>query len=376
MKSMLGLAAAAVLMGAPVVAAEAETKDEAPKRPTVEVVFVLDTTGSMGGLLDGAKQRVWAIANEIAKGKPAPRVRMGLVAFRDKGDDYVTKVFDLSDNLDHTYKDLTELSAGGGGDGPEHVIAGLDDAVSKIHWSADPKTFKVVYLVGDAQPHEDYPDAPKLTAVLEKAVRKGLIINAVQCGADSATTLAFTKVARLGEGRFMPVAQDGGTVAVATPFDARLAEASGKLEGTLMAYGGAGARAAAASDMALASSVRGMAKAAAPAALAERAVFKAREGFSSDKDLARAVAEKKVDLAKLKNEELPEELKGLSLEEKRARLDKIEADRKLLREEVARLESKRTAWIKKELAAKPADSFDAKLVDSLKAQAALKGIRY
>lgn len=369
MKKLMGWMTAAALAAAP--AAATEKTEEAPARPTVEVVFVLDTTGSMGGLLEGAKQRVWAIANEIAKGKPAPRVRMGLVAFRDKGDDYVTKVFGLSDNLDNTYRDLSSLQAGGGGDGPEHVIQGLADAVDKIAWSKDPKTFKVVYLVGDAAPHEDYPEAPKLAAVLEKAVRKGLIINALQCGADMATTTAFTRVARLGEGRFMPVAQDGGAVAVATPFDARLAEASGKLEGTLLAYGGR--RDEARKAMSLAASVRGMA--AAPAA-AERAVYKTREGFSSDMDLARAVADKKVDLAAVKNEELPEALRGLSLEEKKAELAKVEAERAAIRAEVAALQSRREAWLKKELAAKPADSFDAKLVDSLKTQAAAKGIRY
>lgn len=370
MNSFMGLMTAAALAAAPVWSAE--TKPEVKKeQPVVEVVFVLDTTGSMGGLLEGAKQRVWAIANEIAKGKPAPRVRMGLVAFRDKGDDYVTKVTALSDNLDNIFKDLSALTAGGGGDGPEHVIAGLSDAVDKMAWSNDPKAFKVVYLVGDAAPHEDYPEAPKLAAVLEKAVRKGLIINSLQCGADSSATAAFTKVARLGEGRFMPVAQDGGAVAVATPFDERLAEASGKLEGTLLAFGAGGA--AARADMALAASVRGMA--AAPAA-AERAVYKAREGFSSDKDLARAVAEKKVDLAALKEEETPEPLRGLSLEAKRAKLAAIEADRKKLRNEVAALETRRAAWLKKELAGKPTDAFDVKLVDALKAQAAKKGIRY
>ncbi|MDX6771009.1 MAG: VWA domain-containing protein [Elusimicrobiota bacterium] len=298
-------------------------------------------------------------------------MRMGLVAFRDKGDDYVTKVTPLSENLDRVFNDLSALSAGGGGDGPEHVIAGLSDAVEKMSWSEDAKAFKVVYLVGDAAPHEDYPDAPKLTAVLEKAVRKGLIINSLQCGADSSATAAFTKVARLGEGRFMPVAQDGGAVAVATPFDERLAEASGKLEGTLLAYGSGGA--ATRADMALAAAVRGMA--AAPAA-AERAVYKAREGFSTDKDLARAVAENKVDLAKLKEEETPEPLRGLSLDEKKAKLAAIEADRRELRAEVASLESRRAAWLKKQTAGKPADAFDAKLVDALKAQAAKKGIRY
>lgn len=365
------MAAAALALAAAPAAAEGKKEAAAAERPVVEVVFVLDTTGSMGGLLEGAKQRVWAIANEIAKGRPAPRVRMGLVAYRDKGDDYVTKVFGLSDNLDRTYKDLSSLTAGGGGDGPEHVVAGLSDAVEKIAWSRDPKTFKVVYLVGDAPPHEDYADAPKLAAVMEKAVRKGLVVNAIQCGGDPATALAFTRIARSGEGRFMPVAQDGGVVAMATPFDERLAAASGKLEGTLLAYGAR--RREARADMALAASVRG----AAPASVAaERAVYKARGGFSAEQDLAAAVAEDRADLAAMKEEELPEELRGLSLEEKKARLARVEERRKALREEVASLQERRAAWLRKEAAARPADSFDAKLVDALKAQAAKKGIRY
>src|SRR5271155_6139328 len=68
--------------------------------PKVEVVFCLDTTGSMGGLIEGAKVKIWAICNQIASGKPSPDLKVGLVAFRDKGDDYITKVFDLTDNLD------------------------------------------------------------------------------------------------------------------------------------------------------------------------------------------------------------------------------------------------------------------------------------
>lgn len=276
---MRGWAAGLVLAAVPAAASAAETK------PAVDVVFVLDTTGSMGGMIEGAKQRIWAIANEIAKGRPSPKVRMGLVAYRDKGDEYVTKVVDLSDNLDKTYSRLMEFRADGGGDTPEHVVAALDDAVEKVSWSRDPKTFKVVYLVGDAPPHEDYPDAPKLAGVLQKAARKGVVINAVPCGGDVQMIAAFTRIARGAEGKLLPVPQDGGLVAVATPFDAEMAAMSGKLEGTSLAYGGA--RAEEKESMSLASAVRGMAAAgaAAPAAMADRAEFKARAGFSDSADL-------------------------------------------------------------------------------------------
>ena len=52
-------------------------------KPRVEVVFVLDSTGSMGGLIEGAKQKIWAIANGIVAQKPTPDVRFGLISYRD-----------------------------------------------------------------------------------------------------------------------------------------------------------------------------------------------------------------------------------------------------------------------------------------------------
>lgn len=366
MKTRIGLVAAALLTA---VSFAGATKPEA--RPSVEVVFVLDTTSSMGGLIEGAKQRIWAIANEISKGRPAPKVKMGLVAYRDKGDAYVTKVFDLSENLDNTYKDLLSLTVDGGGDGPEHVIAGLDDAVSKISWSKDPKTFKVVYLVGDAAPHEDYADAPSLDSVIQKAVRRGLIVNSVQCGTDGATNVAFGRISRLGEGRLLPVPQDGGMVAVATPFDEKMAALSVRLEGTGLAYGRS--KGAARESGLLASAVRGMASA--PAA-AERAEYKARAGFAGSSDLAAAVEEDRVALKDVKAEDLPDVLRDVPAEKREARLKEISAERKKLKNEMDGLAMQRASWLKNQPGAKRADSFDARLVDALKAQAAKKGIVY
>src|SRR5262245_10738785 len=68
----------------------------ANERRKIEVVFVLDTTGSMGGLIQAAKDKIWSIATTMSQAQPAPEIRMGLVAFRDRGDRYVTRVVDLS----------------------------------------------------------------------------------------------------------------------------------------------------------------------------------------------------------------------------------------------------------------------------------------
>src|SRR5947209_4393129 len=127
-------------------------------QPRVEVVFCLDTTGSMKGLIHAAKQKVWAICNQITTGKPTPHVKVGLVAYRDRGDAYVTKVFDLTDDLDGIYGHLMGFQAQGGGDFPESVNQALYDAVTQVKWSTDKKTLKMIFLVGDAPPHMDYKE--------------------------------------------------------------------------------------------------------------------------------------------------------------------------------------------------------------------------
>src|SRR5882724_11712513 len=128
----------------------------APMRPApvakraVDVVFAVDTTGSMGGLLEGAKRTVWSIATHIRKTDPEADLRVGLVAYRDIGDDYVTRDFALTGDLDAVFTELSGYQAAGGGDTPEDVDAALDDTLHKMAWRDDAK--KLVFLVGDAPP--------------------------------------------------------------------------------------------------------------------------------------------------------------------------------------------------------------------------------
>src|SRR5438270_11150 len=189
MRSMLrGIAAlvavAGLCLGLPARAADKKDEKKPVKKPQVEVVFCLDTTGSMGGLIEAAKQKIWSISNQIASGKPTPELKIGLVAFRDKGDAYITKVYDLTDDLDAVHANLKTFQAQGGGDTPEHVNQALFDAVHKIKWSTDKKTLRLLFLVGDAPPHMDYTDDIKYPETCKKACEKGIIINSVQCGGD------------------------------------------------------------------------------------------------------------------------------------------------------------------------------------------------
>ena len=103
----------------------------------IEVVFILDTTSSMSGLIQAAKEKIWSIATTMASAQENPDIKMGLVAFRDRGDAYITRVFDLSEDLDSMYANLMDFRAQGGGDGPESVNQALYDAIHQVSWSQD-----------------------------------------------------------------------------------------------------------------------------------------------------------------------------------------------------------------------------------------------
>ncbi|HSR99732.1 MAG TPA: vWA domain-containing protein, partial [Kofleriaceae bacterium] len=124
-----------------------EAVEQPAVRHPVDVVFAVDTTGSMGGLIEGAKRTVWSIATHIRETEPDADLRIGLVAYRDIGDDYVTRDFALTGNLDAVFAELAGYRAAGGGDTPEDVDAALDDVVHKMAWREDAK--KLVFLVGD-----------------------------------------------------------------------------------------------------------------------------------------------------------------------------------------------------------------------------------
>src|SRR4029079_17704147 len=149
--------------------ATSEDFGEKTSKPVVEVAFVLDTTGSMGPLIEGAKRKIGSIATAIADANPNAVIRMGLVAYRDIGDDYVTKTFNLTTDIQDLYANLLELKARGGGDWPESVNEALDVGVNKLQGTPSGDVRRIVFLVGDAPPHMDYAQDTKYPVTLSVA---------------------------------------------------------------------------------------------------------------------------------------------------------------------------------------------------------------
>jgi Mg-chelatase subunit ChlD len=350
--------------------ADSPTTDKKPPKPKVEVVFCLDTTGSMGGLIEGAKAKIWSISNQIASGKPTPDLRIGLVAYRDKNDAYVTQVHDLTADLDAVHAKLKTFQAQGGGDTPEHVKQALLDGVHKIKWSEDKKALRIIFLVGDAPPHEDYKDDVQYRTTCQEACKKGIIINTIQCGNDSERMRTWKDIAAKAEGSYVGIQQDGGVVAVATPFDKRLAEINDELAKSTLVFGDRRKQAESKDKAEAATKLPDAAK-------ADRAGFAGKDGKAATYDLLDALKRKEVELETLKAEELPEQLRKLDEKGRKEYLEKLDATRKRLSSEAVELDKKRQAHIAEEIKKKGGkNAFDNQVLEMLRKQAKRANIDY
>lgn len=350
------------------------------EKSSIEVVFVLDTTGSMSGLIAAAKEKIWSIANTLASADPAPDIKMGLVGYRDKGDVYITTFTSLSDDLDTVYTHLMEFQANGGGDTPESVNQALYEAITKTDWSINPNNYRVIFLVGDAPPHMDYQNDVKYAKSCRMASRRGIIINTVQCGNMQQTTPIWQDIARMGEGEYFRVAQTGSAVLYDTPYDDEIAVLSKELDSTRIYYGSPAELEEMENRKEKADRIY---EAAAPSAVAKRAIFNSQKAgaknFLGSQELVHDLESGKADLDDLKKEDLPKKLQKMNKSELENHLAAQSKRRKELQAEIEGLSKKRQLFIEKKVKmekGKGAESLDMKIYECIRTQAADKNIVY
>lgn len=381
---------ASVVMLYPLMSSSAATASPTPtpvvvndrqpsSRPKVEVVFVLDTTSSMTGLIQAAKENIWSIASTMAAAKPAPEIKMGLVAFRDHGDAYVTRSVDLSTDLDSMYATLMDFQAEGGGDGPESVNQGLYDAVHRISWNPDKNCYKVIFLVGDAPAHKDYPNDVQIPDTLKIATARGIVVNTIQAGNDPSTQQEWKQIASLNQGAFFQVEPSGNAVAVATPYDEQIASLSKSLDKTRIFYGDETQRRKLASKEAATEKLH---VASSPAAQAKRAAFNSsaagEDNFVGENDLIKDISGGKVKLETLDQALLPEPIRAMEKVEQSKIIKETAAKREALKEEIESLSRRRQDFIVTRLKDSKTEetSLDYKIFKAVKSQASEKGIAY
>jgi uncharacterized protein YegL len=171
------------------------------QRPRLDLVFMIDATGSMGDEIDKLKASMRAMAEQIARLPGHPDTCYGLVAYRDRGDAFLTRSHDFTNDLGAFQGLLGRVQAQGGGDTPEALNEALHEVVHGLSWRTD--AARLVVLVADAPPHLDY-GGPQYDTDMQAALAKGIKLFAVGAsGLDPVGEYVFRQVAQYTAGRFV-----------------------------------------------------------------------------------------------------------------------------------------------------------------------------
>jgi hypothetical protein len=179
----------------------------APAPLHLDLAIVLDTTGSMGDELEFLKAEFRSIVSAVAARFPNVRQRYALVLYRDEGDEYVSRAFPFTASLDAFRKHLEAQRASGGGNYPEAMHRGLEDAAQLV-WRED-HTARVLFLVGDAPPHARH--GRRTLEALDTLRKRGVVVYPVAAsGYDPACEFVMRSGALLTGGQFLFLTDDSG----------------------------------------------------------------------------------------------------------------------------------------------------------------------
>lgn len=355
------------------IASAAHAQDQAPK-DTIDIVFCVDCSGSMGPVIETAKQKVWAIVNEIAKDRPKAALRIGLLGYGDADRRY--RMFPLSDDLDEVYKNLMTFKDERWGD--EWVGLAVHKATTEMKWAEGKNVLKIIFVVGNETARQG-PMEFDYTKTAPEAIKKDIIVNAVYCGEyDKAkATPSWREMAKLADGSYTEIGGQGGAVSIATPFDDDLAKLSGKLNTTYVWYGRRAEEKAKLQEAQDKNAESAAPPSAGKAPAADRALSKSSAQYNnSSDDLVDASKKKDFDLGKVAKEELPAEMQKMTDEERKAFVEAKAKERAEIQEKIRELSAKRADYIKKEMEKQglSADkAFDGAVRKALQEQSQRKG---
>ena len=177
----------------------------------LDVLFLLDSTGSMSDEIDRIKDSLLSISARISDLPSRPDLRFGLVAYRDRGDEFITRVYDFDRDFHRFADTIREVHADGGGDEPESLNEALHVAVHKPSWRLG-NAIRLVFLVADAPPHLDYPQDYDYSKEMVEAHRRGIkVFSIATSGLNDAGEYIFRQIAQHTMGRFIFILYGGNT---------------------------------------------------------------------------------------------------------------------------------------------------------------------
>lgn len=344
-----------------------------PPPPVVDLALCLDTSGSMDGLLEAAKTKLWAVVNDLALARPTPRLRVALLTYGNDGHDaaagWVRVDTGFTEDLDAVSQALFALSTNGG---TELVGRVVGTAVERLDWSPGAAGLRLIVVAGNESADQDQETSFRDRC--RGAIERGILVNAIYCGgAADPDAAGWQEVARLADGAYANI-DANQNLAIATPFDERMAALSTALNATYVPYGASGAAAWANQSLQDANAVASNSTAA-----AERAACKVGGLYRCSWDLVDACRNGQIKLEEVKSEELPEALRGHTREQLQAHLQAQWEQRSGLQMQIQELGVQRDAFLEQELAKLAAAgeaSFDAALRAAVRAQAQARGFQF
>ncbi len=346
-----------------------------PPKAAIEIAICLDTSNSMDGLIDAAKQKLWAVVTDMGTAKPSPSLKVALYQYGNDGLDsktgWVQQLSPMTDDLDTIYGKLFALKTHGG---TEYVARAVKDAAEQLKWSDDNSTLRMIVVAGNEPATQD--TSVKLEDACKAAASRGIVINTIFCGAEAeGRSTGWADAARLADGRFSAIDQNGGTVVIETPFDKDLTELGTKLNATYVPYG-PGGKAGVANQVAQDANAVTLS----PSASAVRSAGKAQGQYSNAGwDMVDAVSQKKVDVTTIEQEQLPPEMQKMSPEQRVKYVQEKATQRKDMQDQIKQLNTKRDEYVKQEMEKRglsDKNAFDAALRQAVREQAAKKGIEF
>ncbi len=190
---------------------ELEQYQRAEGNVRLDVLFLIDATGSMADEIHELQSNILSISSQIDALPSSPDVRYGMVTYRDRGDDYVTQVYEFVPDVEDFQTNLNRVSADGGGDTPESLNEGLHDALREVEWRVE-DTVSLIILVADAPPHLDYEQDYDYSEEMVEAARLGIKIHPIaSSGLSPQGEYIFRQIAQYTMGHFIFLTYAGGT---------------------------------------------------------------------------------------------------------------------------------------------------------------------
>ena len=314
--------------------------------PRVQLALLLDTSNSMDGLIDQAKSQLWKIVNEFIPARVdgrRPEISVALYHYGTpelgERNGYVRQLTPLTADLDKVSDLLFGLTTHGGDEYCGTVIA---KAVEELQWGTGKNDYRAIFIAGNepfTQGRVDFRTSCK------KAIANGILVNTIFCGDhQEGVETRWKEGADLADGSYFNIDQNSRIIEPPTPFDQELADLGAELNKTYLAYGQAGASGLANQERQDLNAAK-----ASPASMVQRAITKSTAIYkNSGWDLVDAVQQKEVKLEEMKEEELPEEMRGLSVAGRKALLVQKSTERKAIQEKMDALRVKRAAFIAEE----------------------------